>query len=447
MNSLKARLTFSALLVILLILPVIGITLNNAFESHIKTSIKNELIAYSYSILAVTEIENKHIIMPEQLLENRFNVIDSGLYALIQKSTSNNQNTGDDNLWSSSSALTLESTIYKTLNRPNVGETSFYEVLNDTKQYFVYTITVSFNEGSHPLGITLSILIDQTDFNLSVEKFKYQLYLWLVILAFLLIVVQVIWLLWTLKPLKMLKTELSLVETGEALQLQESYPQELEQVTQQVNILLKTEQNQRKRYRNALSDLTHSLKTPLAVIQSSDNLSVNQQEQLILINQTIEHQLKRAQSAGESSWHLGCKVLPVINKLISAFNKIYYDKDILFTCEISEELHFKGDESDLMEMLGNVIDNACKATKSAILIKGSNTKDSLYIQIEDDGEGVSLATKELILNRGMRADSYQKGHGIGLAIVNDIVASYQGIILIESSEKLGGAMFTLKFEQ
>jgi len=170
MNSLKARLTFSALLVILLILPVIGITLNNAFESHIKTSIKNELIAYSYSILAVTEIENKHIIMPEQLLENRFNVIDSGLYALIQKSTSNNQNTGDDNLWLSSSALTLESTIYKTLNRPNVGETSFYEVLNDTKQYFVYTITVSFNEGSHPLGITLSILIDQTDLDKNPRK-------------------------------------------------------------------------------------------------------------------------------------------------------------------------------------------------------------------------------------------------------------------------------------
>jgi two-component system sensor histidine kinase PhoQ len=449
MNSLKTRLTVSALLVILFILPVIGITLNNAFEEHIKTSIKNELIAYSYSILAVAEVEQKQILMPEQLLQTRFNVIDSGLYALIHKASSkiiNGPHTVNQaNLWSSPSTLSLN--LSDKLLSPAVGDAKFYEVIHETNRYFVYTLTVSFNDSIQPYAISLSIVNDSNDFIKSTLQFKNQLWLWLLILALLLIVVQIIWLLWTLKPLKILKAELSAIEAGDTLQLEESYPKELEQVTQQVNLLLKTEQNQRKRHRNALADLTHSLKTPLAVIQSGDNLTINQLEQLSLINKTIEHQLKRAQSAGESSWHLGCKVLPVVDKLISAFKKIYHDNNIQFISNIPSTVDFKGDESDLMEVLGNLIDNACKAAKNVVDIEVTLKGSLLLIKVEDDGEGVPLDVRDLIINRGTRADSYQKGHGIGLAIVHDIVTSYQGIVLIERSDKLGGAKFTLQFNQ
>lgn len=250
---------------------------------------------------------------------------------------------------------------------------------------------------------------------------------------------------WTLKPLSRLTKELVGIEKGEANELQENYPQELEQVTTQLNTLLHTEQNQRKRYRNALSDLAHSLKTPLAVMQSHPDLSVSSVEQLTSISQIIEHQLKRAQSAGESSWHLGVSVKPVALKLISTLEKIYRDKALLIDAELAEQAIFKGDEADLMEILGNILDNAYKAAKGRVALRVSIEQQQLVIAISDDGVGINQSQQQAIFNRGNRADTYQKGHGIGLAIVKDLVDSYQGSLEISTSSTLQGALFILRF--
>ena len=167
-----------------------------------------------------------------------------------------------------------------------------------------------------------------------------------------------------LKAVKYLTLELENVEQGKQNSLEQTYPIELEQVTTQLNTLLSTEQNQRKRYRNALSDLAHSLKTPLAVIQSQPALAQDTKEQITNISNMVEHQLKRAQSAGESSWHLGVSIEETANKLVNTLNKIYRDKQLKLSVNIQEKALFKGDEADLMEILGNLLDNACKAAKS-----------------------------------------------------------------------------------
>jgi two-component system sensor histidine kinase PhoQ len=265
----------------------------------------------------------------------------------------------------------------------------------------------------------------------------------------LLVVVQVLWLLWTLKPLRTLKQELEKIEQGKLDRLQNNYPEELTQVTNQLNLLLATEQGQRKRYRNALADLAHSLKTPLAVIQSQGELTKSSYEQLENINKIIEHQLKRAQSAGESSWHIGVKVDDVLTKLLNSLAKIYHDKALTFTKSYHEENKgdavFKGDEADLLELLGNLLDNACKAASTSVLVEIKRTNKSLSITISDDGLGLSDKQRAQVLHRGTRADTYQKGHGIGLAIVRDLVSSYQGELSIGHSVQLGGAEFILRF--
>jgi two-component system sensor histidine kinase PhoQ len=248
-----------------------------------------------------------------------------------------------------------------------------------------------------------------------------------------------------LKPLNTLKHELAIVEQGKSSQLTQNYPQELSAVTKQVNLLLTTEQNQRQRYRNALSDLAHSLKTPLAVIQSQLDLSINSQEQLNLINQTIEHQLKRAQSAGKSAWHLGIKIKPIAEKLIKTLNKIHQQKQLTINYQIDSKSIFKGDEADLMEILGNLLDNACKAAQAKINLVIMNSNKTIEIRVEDDGKGVEETQRNIILQRGIRSDTYQKGHGIGLAIVRDLVDTYQGQLTISKSPELGGALFTIKF--
>jgi len=442
MNSLKVRLLLSTFIMTMVMLPIIGFTLSNAFERQLSLSIKNELKAYSYSIFTVAEIENNQLLMPDSLLENRFNVSQSGLYAVIMPLNNDSQKITP--LWQSQSLLTLLLPV--SLPSPSVGKTVFSKINLAESSHLLYSFSVSFSDNGQAFPVTLHLIKDQEQLLSALNDFRKKLWTWLIALMVVFIFVQIIWLLWTLKPLTTLTNELEHIEKGQKKALDANYPLELHQVTQQLNTLLATEENQRKRYRNALSDLAHSLKNPLAVIQSQTDISVNASEQLQRINQIIEHQLKRAQSAGQSSWYLGVGVKQVVDKLITTLSKIYQGDELSFVVDVDETATFKGDEADLMEILGNVLDNACKAAKHKVAIKVVSLDKKLTIDISDDGEGIEKSQQAVILSRGGRADTYQAGHGIGLAIVNDLVSSYQGQLFISESEALSGATFTIVFD-
>jgi len=446
MNSLKVRLLLSTFIMTIVMLPIIGLTLTNAFERQLNLAMKNELKAYSYSIFTVAEVEDNQLLMPEVLLENQFNVSKSGLYALITKLPKNNQATDTQSkpLWQSLSLLTLS--LPSSLPSPDVGETLLSKINLSNSSHILYSFSVSFSDNGQAFDITLHLIKDQQAFLSALSDFKQKLWTLLLVLMAVFVFVQIVWLLWTLKPLTVLSHELEHIEKGQKKSLDANYPLELQEVTNQLNTLLATEENQRARYRNALSDLAHSLKNPLAVIQSQDEISDSSSEQLQLINQIIEHQLKRAQSAGQASWHLGVQIPPVVDKLISSLGKIYHDKKLIFAVEVDSKAVFKGDESDLMEILGNVLDNACKAAKHKVSINIVIFGTRLSIEIADDGEGIAASQQDVILSRGGRADTYQAGHGIGLAIVNDLVSSYQGQLTITNSTILSGAAFTIIFD-
>lgn len=495
LNSLKTRLIVSALLLILVLMPLIGFTLNDAFKEQVKSASKNELSAYVYSVLAVTEFDNGQLLMPELLLENQFNVIQSGLYALIvmpngrdndlpdsgverleklklnvkdkvspsvesapkpQKNLVLDKMRGTKNtriVWQSDSFLGFEAPA--NLPHPAMGQSEFSEIKLEGNPYLIYSFTASFEQPpsqsdsaaqpSPAWPITIHIIKDQVNFQRQVDLFTKQLWSWLLILMALLVSVQMVWLLWTLKPLAKFTKELNDIEQGRTQQLTDIYPTELQAVARQLNALLNTEQSQRKRYRNALSDLAHSLKTPLAVIQSQKELSKSSIEQVSIINSIIGHQLKRAQTAAGSSWHLGIKVKSVSDKLIRTLHKIYREPQISIDQNIDGQAVFKGDEADLTEILGNVLDNACKAAKSQVALTVTADENELIITVEDDGKGISPEQHIQIFERGMRADSYQRGHGIGLAIVRDLVDSYNGQLSVSTSETLGGAKFEFSF--
>lgn len=445
-NSLKARVLFSTLLMTIVMLPVIGLTLTNAFDQQLSIAMKNELTAYSYSILTVAEVDNSELLMPEYLLENQFNISQSGLYALINSLPK--KSFSAKALWQSQSLLTLP---LKTLSAefipsPKIGENIFSVITLEGRKHLLYSFSVSFSDNAQPFPITLHLIKDQKEFLLALSDFKQQLWSWLIFLMLVFIVIQVAWLLWTLKPLKVLAHELTTIEQGKKNTLDAHYPLELQQVTSQLNTLLLTEQNQRKRYRNALADLAHSLKNPLAVMQSEASLSKQVHQQISLINNIIEHQLKRAQSAGESSWHLGVEVKPLLDKLIASLMKVYQDKQLRFNVNVDNKALFKGDEADLMEMLGNLADNASKAAKSTVAVTVKVNNKQLTITVEDDGVGIESSQQQAILARGTRADTYHAGHGIGLAIVRDLVSSYQGQLSLSTSTSLGGAAFILIFQ-
>ena len=459
LNSLRARIIVSALLITLVVLPSIGIALNRAFEQQVRANVQDQLSAYFYSVLAVTEMDGSDLLMPEILLENQFNVISSGLYALVSSADSTNakpplyENAPSSLRWFSNSFL--GASINESLPHPVVGESEFGQIMLNDQLHFIFSYSVRFETSSEPeeqegqssvaAPITLHIVKDLVGVLAQEKAFSQQLWTALFVLIIALLVIQAFWLTWTLKPLARFSQELDAVQGGERKQLTEDYPKELNAVANQLNILLTNEQRQRKRYRNSLADLAHSLKTPLAAVLSQKDLSTESTEQLRRINSSISHQLKRAQSAGNSAWHLGIQSKDAADKLIRTLTKIYPDIHLSYAQPPANDALFLGDEADLTEILGNLLENACKAAKRNVTLLIEKRDKRFFIIVEDDGDGVSDKEKALILERGKRADTYEQGYGIGLAIVRDLVKSYDGDISIEASSRLGGAKFVLAF--
>jgi len=263
-------------------------------------------------------------------------------------------------------------------------------------------------------------------------------------MALLLLVTQAVILRWGLSPLRKVGRELSLIESGEQQQIKEDYPREIERLTDNINILLQQEREQKTRYRNALGDLAHSLKTPLAVLQGaltghrSNQPDESMQEQITRMNSIVEYQLQRAATAGAASIGQSVDVCSVVDRILKSLQKVYQDKAFNVVVDIEKHTTFKGDEGDLMEVMGNLLENAFKWAEQAIEIKASNDDGKCHIRIADDGPGVARSKIDDILKRGVRADESIAGHGIGLSIVQNIVDAYHGSLNITKSRS-GGA--------
>ena len=441
--SLKTRLIVSGLLLNIVLLPFIGLTVNSAFEQQIQQSVEDQLRAYVYSVLALVEVENAHIVMPEYLLENQFNVIDSGLYAVIT--------TNKDIVWQSSSAfsINLESANWflsqANFAMPSAGQTLVSEIMVNESLHLAYSFGVSIELSDTPLSIAVTIIKDEQEYQQQIANFKQTLWTWLIVLMIVLIAIQAIWLYWTLKPLGQFTLALNEVEQGKAEQLPQNFPLELNTVARALNTVLSSQKIQHQRYRNALADLAHSLKTPLAVLQSQGDLSAESIEQTAAINRIINYQLNKAKTTANKSWAMTVNVDETANKLIQTMAKLYQDANLDIDYKPSANAVFRGDEADLNEMLGNLLDNACKAAVAQVCLSVVTTPSHLYFVIEDDGAGVSNEQATHIFERGIRADTYHQGHGIGLAIVQDLVNSYQGSLSVSESADYGGAKFELRF--
>lgn len=396
-----------------------------------------QLRVQSLTLISEFELDNtgSQAVMPEQLYNDQFNIPGSGLYAFIRSEKGV--------LWQSLSTLNWQQ--QPELVAPDIGTEEFIEDFSMQNIYFLYAFTAEFESSLGYQPVTFYILQDKQIFNTEKSKFANTLWNGLGLIALLLLILLLVSLNAALLPISRLNKQIRQAENGQLKRIDQRYPPELEKLKNSINHLLDTEQQQRSRYKNSLSDLAHSLKTPLAVLSGTEDLPEQAKEPISQINLQIQRQLKRAVAGATSSFEQAVAIKPVVDKLFNAMDKVYADKHLTLTHDIqNEELGFNGDITDLMEILGNVLDNACKAATKQVTISVFTNQNKLQIYIEDDGPGIPQDKREQLLERGTRLDSYKEGQGIGMAVVADLVGAYQGQLEIKQSD-LGGAKLALVF--
>jgi len=438
--SLNLRIILSASVVLMIFITLTAAALNRAFIDSSESALRDKLTSQLYALLAAAEVNDSGIYMPSSELDALLGLPSSGVYAYITDSAGKI-------LWQSSSVLGAKLPAAKSLAS---GKKQFEKVELYNQSFYTFAYGINWVTDSRDIALTFNIATDLVSFNKQLAEFRTTLWQWLLGMAGLLLLTQAAILRWGLLPLRRVGSELNNIETGNQQQIEEDYPQEISHLTRNINRLLKQEREQKSRYRNALGDLAHSLKTPLAVLQNAltdkttQTSSADMQEQLKRMNSIVEYQLQRAATAGTSSSVSEISLLPVINRMLDSLNKVYRDKNIQLKINVDASLSFKGDEGDLMELLGNLLDNAYKWANHHIEISASYQHKKLQIHIQDDGPGIAPAQVVQLLQRGVRADQNVAGHGIGLSIVRNIVDAYQGQLAITKSP-LGGAQIQLTF--
>jgi two-component system sensor histidine kinase PhoQ len=421
--------------VLIIALPVLFYSVSSAYYASLVDATEKNLEAHLYSLISEVEFIDESVKMPSTILAPELNRIDSDTFALIYQN--------NDLVWYSESAVSLEF-------NPNsidseTGASEFKQVYYQGNAYWQLSLTVILGNAEQSQQAVFILLRDDNALTDILSEFTNTLMTWMLILGAIMTLLMSLGFIWNMRPLQRLDKEIKAIESGKKERLSHTYPVELQAITEDLNLLLESQRRQKERYRTSLSDLAHALKTPLAILKSSPMADDNDaQEQLDRINSMIEHQLKRAATGGTDTWKKTTSVAPVLESILNAMKKVYHDKAIDFQSDCGPDINFLGDKTDLMEILGNLIDNACKACRSLVHINVSYHKNTLNIEISDDGPGIEPSARKELLRRGTRLDTYESGHGVGLAIVADLVNDYQGIIKIDSAP-IGGAQFNIEF--
>ncbi|MFT5721880.1 MAG: two-component system sensor histidine kinase PhoQ [Motiliproteus sp.] len=453
-HSLNARLGLASCLLLPLILGITAVILDQAYRISLEQAERERLELQTYVLLAAAEAGGGVLWMPPSLQEPRFSQLGSGLFGLVSDAQGKT-------LWRSESSL--GATLALPAERPELG-TSRFGMTDQGLFFYSYRVLWEIESGQ-VTEFLFTTLERRERFDAGLSSYRTPLWGGLALLGVLLLAAQALVMRWGLRPLQRLAGDIKAIETGRQPHLEGHFPREVLPLTRNLNLLLDTERARRLRYRNTLADLAHSLKTPLAVLrnqaeagtgttqeqrpeaqsqqqqQAQQQLQQQVRQQVARMDEIISHQLGRAGSVSAHSLLQRVSIHQVAARIGQVMAKVYPQQYRHFGLA-GPLLNFTGDERDLMEMLGNLIDNGYKYGNGRVNVETCQADAQLLISVEDDGSGVAPELRQRILERGTRADSQAPGQGIGLSVVRDILHSYGGHLELDVSS-LGGARFTL----
>ena len=441
-HSLRARLVLSAAAFAALFILALVPALQSVFDRTLEQVVQQRLAADASTLISVASVVDGRLVMPERMPDEEFNLPEAKLLGYVHDALG-------QVVWHSRST-TDEELHY--LPHYSGNRIDFLRIL-DTRgeEYYVYDVEVNL-AGDNQLPLSFVTMLPSSEFASLRQDFTQRLRWWLG--GGLLLLLTLLWLAlsWSLRSLKGVRRELQEIETGGRERLSDEHPHELMRLTRSLNRLLDSERLQRTRYRDSLADLAHSLKTPLAVLQTvAENLRAQPaggeqarilQDQIERMSQQIDYQLQRASLRRSGLVQHRAEVLPLVRRLGEALGKVYRDKNVRLDTDMAAGATLPIEEGALLEVLGNLLENAYRLCVSCIRVSISVQPGGYELRVDDDGAGVPEDQRERVIGRGERLDTSHPGQGIGLAVVKDIIESYSGTLSLEDSP-LGGAAFRL----
>ena len=423
-SSIRVRLMVGAAAVLLAFMAVAGVALQRAHADGVRAAHYARLQSTVYLLLAGAELDAAGaLVMPTEFAEPRLSLPGSGLYASVV-------NVARGESWHSTSTLGLAPPFDG--NVP-VGEWRYDTVQSPAGTFLATGYGVLWaGQGKAGVRLVLSVLESSSAFDRETRAFQRTLWAWLGGSGLLLLLSQTLLLRWGLAPLQRVTQEIARIESGEQAEVQGHYPAEIAALTSNLNTLIKQERVRQTRYKEALSYLAHSLKTPLAVLRSAlgqpDQLADAVTQQVSRMDHIVQHQLGRAGASGATRFAPWLALAPVVGRIRDSLVKVYVDKHLAFTVDCPVDLAWRMDEGDAFEMLGNLLDNAAKWAVKRVSVRLWREAGALHISVQDDGPG--FTDTEAILQLHVRMDEKVPGHGVGLAVVNDLVASHEGTLAL-----------------
>lgn len=442
-----------------LLLLLMAWVLKLAHDESLRQSNQARLEATLYGLMRDTQFVRGELMMPEYLPEPVFNSEGGDAAARVLSADGRV-------LWESRSAV-LFGGLPASPDAPPATRFEYQEnlkleglLLNRLRRR-VHFGADTVGEGAATEGMLLDYEVWQRSSALSTSREAFLWPLWMGALAVALVVgVAVLVILhWVSAPLKAVRNELDNLRQGRQGEIEGEYPSEIRQLVMAINELLQSERRQRERVRQRLADLAHSLKTPLTVIRGelqsreapSRKLLTEESERLAHL---VDLQLKRAAGSG-ATWKPTVAIRPVIDRLLGSLDRIYPDPQREVCLQIPEGAAVAVDEDDLMEIFGNLLENACKYGGKQICVSlkvadasqsdqdGASRAERWSVSVSDNGPGIPLNLFPQVLERGVRADERPIGHGVGLAIVTDLLEQYRSALEL-AHPQTGG--LTLTFE-
>lgn len=458
--SIHLRLLAASVLILPLFLGLTAWALDRAFSSY-QIEAQQESMRLQQLLLAKAADWDGSAWRFDSLDEPRLSLLGSGLYAYVVSRHG-------EILWQSPSTEligTLPDTAAATrdmleslhLSEANVGDNRFRDCALDA-EYFCQITGVAWGSA----GPESIFLIVESQERVIAAREAYRAYLlWMSLgAAVLLLFVQSLIVRWGLVPLRRIAIAIKRLERGKSDKLSGRYPDELIPLTDNINILLASEKRRRERVRNTMDRLTHVLKTPLMLIRNSSDGEREfrdlVQDQVTRMLGIVEGELAKARLDGAVADILGKPVLvrPVLQRIADAYGKLPRRGEQLQgqagpdinVSDISADAYFHGEERDLQDLFGSVLENSLKYCRAQIAVSARMVEEGgrywLELTIGDDGDGIPAGFEQAILQRGARADSANIGQGLGLSIVVEIVSAYGGSLAVDRSD-LGGALFVI----